>query len=78
MLSPVLALAINLEKTLMIYQPAPGMPYTEPNTFVYNKCIDVVDDTVYFGSTLFRTFSLYSKVVRRIHKTNNAFTILEQ
>ena len=46
---------INTKKTEVIYQPAPGKPYKEPNITVKGRRMQVVDKFTYFGSTLLST-----------------------
>ena len=37
-----LGLTISLDKTVAMFSPPPGLPYIEPNLFVYGKRLKVV------------------------------------
>ena len=45
-------LTINIKKTEVVYQPAPGKPYKEPTITVKGQRLQVVDKFIYLGSTL--------------------------
>lgn len=62
-----LGLSINVKKT-----------YMRSNIFVYNHCIGMVDDFVYFSSTLLRKYLLHNEIVTTFQKTFDAFGKLEQ
>ncbi len=51
-------LTISTKKTEVMYQPAPGRPYTEPNISVNGQRLSVVDKFTYLGSTLSRTVTI--------------------
>ena len=51
-------LKINLKKTVVMYDPAPGSPYIEPTTFVEGNKLDVEHSFEYLGSTLSEGYSL--------------------
>ena len=51
-------LKINLKKTVVMYNPAPGSPYTEPIIFIEGNKLDVVHSFIYLGSTLSEGCSL--------------------
>ena len=45
-------LTISIKKTEVVYQPAPGKPYKEPNITVKDQRLQVVDKFTYLGSAL--------------------------
>ena len=71
-------LEISLKKTKVMFTPAPGEPYTEPNIMVYGKKLGVVDTFVYLGSTLSRDGALDAEIYLRIQKASVAFGKLEK
>lgn len=68
-----LGLTISLEKTKVMYTPAPGKEYVEPKILVYGQLLDVVDEFVYLGSKLHQSCSLDSEVIHRISRATAAF-----
>ena len=70
-------LTISIQKTEVMYQPAPGKPYTEPSILVEGKRLKVVDQFTYLGSTLNRFCTLDNEVFTRIQKATDAFRALE-
>ena len=71
-------LKISLKKTKVMFTPAPGEPYIEPNIMVHGTRLDVVDTFVYLGSTLSRDGSLDAKIHLRIQKASVAFGKLRE
>ena len=45
-------LTISIKKTEVVYQPATGKPYKEPNITVKCQRLQVIDQFTYVGSTL--------------------------
>ena len=74
----VFGLRISLKKTKVMFTPAPGEPYIEPNITVYGTRLDVVDTFVYLGSTTSRNGSLDAEIYSRINKGAVAFGKLEK
>ena len=72
-----LGLTISLSKTKVLFQPAPGKTYVEPNLFVYGERLDVVDTFVYLGSKIHQTCSLDEEVIYRISRAAVSFGALE-
>ena len=70
-------LSINLDKTVVMFQPAPGNPYVEPAVFVEGTVLKVVDKFVYLGSTLSRSGSLDDEISFRLQKATNSFRSLQ-
>ena len=66
-------LTISTKKTEVMYQPAPGRPYTEPNISVNGQRLSVVDKFTYLGSTLSRTVTIDDEVNNRLAKASAAF-----
>ena len=59
-------LTITTKKTEVMYQPAPGKPYSEPNISVNGQRLGAVGKFTYLGSTLTRTVTID-------HQVNNRF-----
>ena len=70
-------LTISLKKTKVMFTPPPGIPYVEPNIFIGETRLEVVDKFVYLGSTLSRDGSLDEEIAFRIHKATKSFGALE-
>ena len=71
-------LTISLKKTKVMFTPAPGEPYIEPNILVNGTRLEVVDTFVYLGSTLSRDGALDAEIYARIQKAAVAFGKLEK
>ena len=74
----VFGLKISLKKTKVMFTPAIGEPYIEPNITVYGTRLDVVDTFVYLGSIMSRDGSLDADIYSRISKGAVAFGKLEK
>ena len=70
-------LTISIEKTKVMYQPAPGKAYAEPNIMVDDERLEVVKKFVYLGSTLNNSCTLNDEILARIQKATDAFRALE-
>ena len=70
-------LTISLEKMKVMYSPAPGKIYLEPNILVEGVYLGVVDKFVYLGSTISRTGSLDDEINLRIGKASTGFGKLQ-
>ena len=55
-------LTISTKKTEVVYQPAPGKPYSEPTITVNGQKLQVVDKFTYLGSTLSRTVHMMMRL----------------
>ena len=66
-------LNINLEKTVVMYQPAPGINHTVPNIKVNGHGLSVVDKFTYLGSTVSQAATVDDEVNARISKASAAF-----
>ena len=71
-------LTISLSKTKVMFTPAPGDQYIEPNIFVHGTRLGVVEKFVYLGSTLTKDGSLDEEIHLRIQKASVAFGRLEK
>ena len=73
-------LTISQKKTKVMFTPAPGDPYTEPNIMV--NCLvnrlGVIETFVYLGSTISRDGSLDAEIHTRILNACAAFGKLEK
>ena len=70
-------LTISIKKTKVLFTPAPGDPYVEPNILVKGTRLEVVDTFVYLGSTISRDGSLDAEMNLRISKASKTFGKLE-
>ena len=66
-------LTINIKKTGVVYQPAPGKPYKEPTITVKGQRLQVVDNFTYLRSTLSRVLHIDDEFHARIAKACAAF-----
>ena len=66
-------LTISTKKTEVMYQPAPGKPYTEPTVTVNGVKLAAVDRFTYLGSTLSRNVHIDDETDGRIAKASAAF-----
>ena len=66
-------LTINIKKTEVVHQPAPGKPYKEPTIPVKGRRLQVIDKFIYLGSTLSRVVHIDDEVNARIAKSSAAF-----
>ena len=71
-------LTISLEKTKVMFTPAPGEPLTEPNIVVYGSKLAVVKNFVYLGSSLSSDGSLDTEIKERIAKASASFGCLQE
>ena len=70
-------LTISLDKTKVMFTPAPGEEYVESDIYVYGTRLKVVKSFVYLGSTLASDGSLDIEIKERISKASVAFRNLE-
>ena len=71
-------LTISLKKTVVMFAPAVGQAYIEPNILVQGKRLKVVDSFVYLGSTISKDGTLDVEIRHRIAKASVAFGRLEE
>ena len=76
--STTFGLTISVDKTKVMFTPAPGAAYVKPSIFVYGAMLGVVDNFVYLGSTLSRDASLDAEIHFRIRNASGAFGKLEK
>ena len=72
------SLKINLKKTVVMYDPAPRLPYIEPTIFIEGNKLDVVHSFVYLGSTLSEGCSLNREISFRIERASRSFSALNK
>ena len=70
-------LKINLKKTVIMYDPAPGSPYIQPIIFIEGNKLDVVHSFIYLGSTLSEGCSL-DREIFRIERASWSFSALNK
>lgn len=73
----IMGLTISLSKTKVMFTPAPGNVYYEPNITVDGTHLSVVDKFVYLGSTISRDGYLDEEILNRIQQASSAFGKLE-
>ena len=44
-------LKLSTQKTVVVYQPAPGKPYSKPTVTVNGQRLQIVDKFIYLGCT---------------------------
>ncbi|XP_076035371.1 uncharacterized protein LOC143021649 [Oratosquilla oratoria] len=66
-------LTISTKKTEVMYQPAPGKQYQEPQIQVNGQTLQAVDTFTYLGSTLSRNATIDADINYRISKASSAF-----
>lgn len=71
-------LTISLEKTKVMFTPAPNSRYEEPVICVNGTKLGTVDDFVYLGSTISSDGILDKEILGRINKASKAFGNLEK
>ena len=71
-------LTISTKKTEVLYQPAPGHPYREPNITVKGQKLQAVESFTYLGSTLSRAATIDAEINNRIAKASSAFGRLKK
>jgi len=69
---------ISSKKTEVMYQPAPRIPYQEPNITVKGQRLQVVENFTCLGSTLSRSANIDAEVNNRIAKASSAFGRLKK
>ena len=68
-----LGMTINLKKTVVMYQTAPGKTYIPPSTYVYANKLKVADRFVYVGTTLSSKNTFDNEIALRICKASESF-----
>jgi len=66
-------LTISTKETEVMHQPAPAVPYTEPDITVDDQRLAVVDKFVYLGRTLSRFINIDEEVAYRLARAGAAF-----
>ena len=71
-------LTISTKKTEVMFQPAPGNQYHEPQITVNGQTLQAVETFTYPGSTLSRTATIDAEINNRISKASSAFGRLRE
>merc|ERR1711893_488029 len=71
-------LTMSTEKIEVMFQPAPGNQYPEPQIQVNGQTLQAVETFTYLGSTLSRSATIDAEVNNRISKASNAFGRLRE
>ena len=69
-------LTIGTKKTEVVYQPAPGKPYSKPTITANGQKLQVVKKYAYLGGTLSRAVHIDDEVTARTAKASAEFGIL--
>ena len=72
-----LGMTINLKKTVVMYQSAPGKTYIPPSIYVYGNKLKIADRFVYLGNTLSSNDTLDNEISLRICKASESFGRLD-
>lgn len=76
--SEAFGLSINIKKTEILYQPAPGTPHEDPDLYIHGKPVKSVSNFTYLGSVISCDNSIESEITRRIQSSASAFGALEE
>jgi hypothetical protein len=71
-------LTISTKKTEVLYQPAPGKQYKEPQVMVKGQTLNAVNNFTYLGSTLSQVTNIDAEINNRIAKASAAFGRLRE
>ena len=71
-------LQISVTKTEVMYQPAPGKPYMEPNIIIENLRLPVTKQFKYLGSVLSNDAQIDKDIQARISKASSAYGRLQE
>ena len=71
-------LSISTKKTEVMFQPAPGNQYYEPQISVNGQTLQAVETFTYLGSTLSRRATIDAEINNRIFKASSAFGRLRE
>ena len=66
-------LTISIPKTEVMYQPAPGEPYTEPVICIEGQKLAATDKFVYLGSTMANNATIDDEISLRISRASASF-----
>ena len=70
-------LTVSTKKTEVMYQPAPGTPYTDPVITANGQKLASAEKFVYLGSTLSKSALLDEEIALRIARASTAFGRLQ-
>ena len=71
-------LTTSTKNTEVMYQPAPGNPYQEPNITVKGQRLQAQENFTYIGSTLSRSANINAEVTNHIAKASSKFGRLKK
>ena len=66
-------LTISIKKTEVLFQPAPGKPYIEPDIKIKGETLKAVDRFTYLGSTLSQKANIDIEINSRVAKASASF-----
>ena len=67
------SLTISTKKTEVMYQPAPGNQYLDPQILVNGQMLQAVESFTYLGSTLSHNATIDREITNRISKASSSF-----
>ena len=70
-------LTINISKTEVLYQPAPGTPHKDPDLHIHREPIKSVQNYTYLGCVISSDNSIDLEITRRIQSAASAFGALD-
>src|SRR5437867_4622686 len=69
-------LTINIQKTEVMFQPAPGKAYSNPQVNINGVSLKLVSQFCYLGSTLSNDALLDKEITNRISKASSSYGML--
>ena len=70
-------LTINISKTEVLYQPAPGTPHKDPDLYIHGEPIKSVQNFTYLGCVISSDNFIDLEIIRRIQSAASAFGALD-
>ena len=75
--SVAFGLTVNISKTEVLHQPAPGTPHEDPDLYTHGEPIKSVQNFTYLGCVISSDNSIDFEITRRIQSAARAFGALD-